>query len=169
MKNLKIMSLMLALMACTFTFVSCGDDDEEEVSVTKDQLIGTWEMTHISGWFYDENDNGNLVKHTVNMDADDNTLEEFFKLDIFGEYWRYLFKQDVFIAYNVYYPTGSWQQEFGVPYSLNGNKIIADYSYTTEVKVEYVVLSISANQLVLKSRGEVNKEDRDLTITYKRI
>lgn len=165
MKQFKFMSLMLALMACTFAFVSCGDDDEEEVSVTKDQLIGTWEMTHISGWFYDEDDNDNVVKRSVNMDINESTLEEYFKLDI-AELQRYQFTQTQFTVYSAQYYGDEWKEEFTVPYTLEGNKV--KLGLHDGFEDEFIVFSVSANQLVLKS-SDSDKEEGDLTITYKRI
>ena len=46
MKHFKLMSFMLALIACTFTFVACGDDDDDDNGDEGNVAtiyVGTWQ------------------------------------------------------------------------------------------------------------------------------
>ena len=164
MKNFKLMSLMLALMACTFTFVACGDDDDEEgVNVTTSQLTGTWEMTHIAGWFLTEDDNEKLVKVSVDMDVNENTLEDFFDKD-FADFVRYKFTENMFTSYQMEYYGGSWEESQTVPYVVNGSIITINPKGRNEE--QFTVLNISATQLVLKM---VEEGELDMKVTFKKI
>jgi hypothetical protein len=159
------MSLMLTLTACTTIFTACSKDDDknEGASVTMEQLAGTWEMTHISGWCYDENDEGELFKDTINMDVNEATLREFMEKDV-ADYCRYKFTADG--QFNNYvYADGTWRQDSPVvPYTLNGSTITINPKSKDEEQL--TVLSISATQIVMR---EYDPEEFDLTITCKKI
>ena len=49
MKTMKWMSVMLALIACAFTFSACGDDDEEEGGTAGAPYTGVWEAVQAEG------------------------------------------------------------------------------------------------------------------------
>ena len=76
MKSLKWMSFMLALIACTFTFSACGDDDDEEGGTAGAPYTGVWEAIQAEGvdeeegpWSYNLEKGGVVL--TLN---DDNTF-----------------------------------------------------------------------------------------------
>lgn len=162
MRNFKFMSFMLAMIACTFSFVSCSKDDEESGNFNTSQLVGTWEMSHVSGWYLEEDDNDNLVKVSVDMDVNENTLQEFYRKD-FADYVRYQFTESTFTHYTMWNYGGSWEVGRTVPYTLNGSTIIINPKNKEEEQVK--VLSISTNQLVLK----IADEDMDMNVTFKKV
>ena len=164
MKNFKFMSLMLALIACTLTFTACGsdDDDEEGVSITKENLAGTWEMTHISGWFYDDDDN----KRTIDMDVNPNTLDKLEEADI-ADYTRYKFTADgKFSNYEFYEKDETWRPEVvEVPYIINGNTVTINQGNYDEETI--TILSITTTQLVFRQYDP--DEEYELTVSCKRV
>ena len=56
---LSMLTLMMVAMF-SFTFISCGDDDDD-VNVTASELVGTWE-----GEIYDD---GDVEKNVIKLEA----------------------------------------------------------------------------------------------------
>lgn len=72
MKTVKWMSVMLALIACAFTFSACGDDDKDGGTAGA-PYTGVWEAVHVEGvdeeegaWSYDVEKGGIVL--TLNED-----------------------------------------------------------------------------------------------------
>jgi len=146
--------MLMAVVGCCM--VSCGSDGDDNgtsngngtengggnsagVSVTEQQVIGTWSYTHINTTYYDEDGN----PHTIDMDLNGNQ-------NMSSHFWdRLEMKADhTYVQYNL---TNS--EKSSGTWSLSGNKL-----YITEdsngKKTENTITSISASQAIFRMVDE---------------
>ena len=65
----KILFLMVALVAGVLTFSSCGSDDGDSVSISRDDVVGTWVTTidgYSSSFIFESNGSYTVYFGTIN-------------------------------------------------------------------------------------------------------
>ncbi len=160
---------MLLLLPLCFGFMACGNDEESENTspagdISEEQLIGLWEMTYIKGWYYDEDNDDNVVKRTIDMEVKPETLNKFYEHDI-SDYVRYQFLSGKkFKNYTYIVESGTWKEGKIVDYKIEGRTIILAPGRGTEEQV--TVINNPSKELVLHN---YDPEEFDLTITLKKI
>ncbi|MDD7250807.1 MAG: lipocalin family protein [Prevotellaceae bacterium] len=158
MKKTGWISLLMLLTIGMLAFASCSDDDdapsEQEV---KEHIVGTWQSTHISGYWYDDNDDNSIVK----VDRELKSAEQH-RIHILQDGSFYEFRYSTFTS--SWYPEGDSQN-----YTISENKFIVTKKYgSLSSKYVYTIISISDNTLVL---GGCLDEGSKYTyrLTYKRV
>lgn len=144
------MAILFALFAVvSFTACSSDDDDVPSTEEIKTNIVGMWQITHISGWSYDDTEDENLIK--VDQDVAEQDSE------------RILFKSDG--TYKMYWYLGSygWQSSYAsYKYEISGNKI------ELEGEGVYTVLSIKGDVVVLQYTMDEGPQYKT-NITCKRV
>lgn len=152
-----LMAILFALCSTvTFTACSSSDDDSPSAETIKENIVGMWQTTHISGWTYDDTEDENLIK--IDQDIADNTKDA----------QRILFKGDG-TCYVFYYSTYSnkWLAEYGsYTYDISGNKVIVYYK--NSVEQIYTVLSFKNDIVVLQYNMDEGPQYKT-SITCKRV
>lgn len=138
MKKLNLYSL-LGLFVCLFTFSGCSSDDDDNVSSDdiKNNIVGLWETTHISGYTYDDTEDEKII--SVDKDL---PLEEK---------ERILFRGDGTYKYYYYLETlGTWYGgSYSCKYEVSGNKIIL-YDSKGDIDGTFSVTSIKGDKAVIE-------------------
>ena len=148
--HFSLMAILFALFAMvSFTACSSDDDDTPSTEAIKTNIVGMWQITHISGWSYDDTEEENLIK--VDQDVPEEKSE------------RILFKSDG--TYKMYWYLGSygWQSSrLNYKYEISGNKI------ELEGEGIYTVLSLKENIVVLQYTMDEGPQYKT-NITCKRV
>ena len=112
-----------------------------------------WQMTHISGWGYDDTEDENLIKVDKDIPEEDS--------------WRIQFKGDG--TYRWYYYNNGWHPESSAnTYEVSGNKIIFYDSDDGDEIETCTVLSFKNNIVVLEATLEEGPQYKQ-RITCKRV
>lgn len=133
------MAILFALFT-TLSFIACSsnDDDTSSTETIKENIVGMWQTSHISGWIYDDTEDENLIK--VDQDiADDSEHAQ-----------RIVFKGDG-RSYIYFYGSTSHQWislSDNMTYDISGNKIIIYYK--NEVSDIYTVVSLNGDTVVVQ-------------------
>ena len=108
--NFSFVAILFALFAMV-SFTACSSDDDgpssEEI---KENIVGMWQVTHISGWTYDDTEDENLIKVDEDIPEEDSE--------------RVLFKGDGTCKWYWYSNDGWRPYSFSNTYDVSGNKII---------------------------------------------
>ena len=148
--HFSLMAIFFALFAMvSFTACSSDDDDTPSTEAIKTNIVGMWQIVHISGWTYDDTEDENLMK--VDQDVAEQDSE------------RFLFKSDG--TYKMYWYLGNygWQtSRLNYHYEIYGNKI--------EIEGEgvYTVLSLKEDVVVLQYTMDEGPQYKT-NITCKRV
>ena len=71
----KLHSSFVAILFALFAMVSftacSSDDDGPSSEEIMENIVGTWQVTHISGWSYDDTEDENLIKVDVDVPEKD--------------------------------------------------------------------------------------------------
>ncbi len=155
--HFSLLAILFALFSMvSFTACSSDDDDTPSTEEIKTNIVGMWQITHISGWTYDDTEDENLIK--IDQDIADKSEDAE----------RILFKGDG-TCYLYYYSTYSnkWVAEYGsYTYDISGNKIIVYYKNTVEQT--YTVLSYKNDTVVLQYNMDEGPQYKT-NITCKRV
>lgn len=62
--HFSLMAILFALFSMV-SFTACSSDDDDDTSVSGDiktNIVGTWELTHIKGWYWaDDMDESHII------------------------------------------------------------------------------------------------------------
>ena len=159
MKKLHFYLVAILFALCsTVSFTACSSSDEDSPSAEaiKENIVGMWQTTHISGWTYDDTEDENLIK--IDQDITDNTEDA----------QRILFKDDG--TCYVYFYVQSSQQWLSLSnnytYDISGNKVIV--YYRNEVEQTYTVLSLNGDTAILQYTMDEGPQYKT-KITCKRV
>ncbi len=153
----KLHSSFVAIFFALFAMVSftacSSDDDGPSSEEIKENIVGTWQVTHISGWSYDDTEDENLIK--VDEDVPEKDSERIlFNVDGTCKWYWY--------SNNGWRPSGSSNS-----YKVSGNKIII-YDNDYDIDDTYTVISIKNNTAVLEVTLEEGPQYKQ-RITCKRV
>ena len=152
--HFSLLAILFALFAMV-SFTACSSDDEDTPSTedVKTYIIGMWQPTHVTGYYWDEN--GKPAKVDMDIDIDD---VDAFEFGLGG-------------TYNEYYWTGNkWKTDSsGDGYTISGNKLtIYEEEDCINVFDVYTIQSINLTTMVLKNNLDGNAP-YPRTITFKKI
>lgn len=148
------MAILFALFAMV-SFTACSSDDEDTPSAEDIQtiIIGMWQPTHVTGYYWDKNDRPAKVEDQ-DIDIDDAISFEFKQGGTFNEY---------------YWTGNKWEIECsGETYSISGNKLTTYDKDGIDVLDVYTIQSINSKTMVLKYNLDGNASYPS-TITFKKI
>lgn len=152
-----LMAILFALCSTvSFTACSSSDDESPSAETIKENIIGMWQTTHVSGWAYDDTEDENLIKVDQEVTEDSKYAR------------RILFKGDG-SCYSFFYGKSSEQWislSNYFTYDISGNKIILYFK--NEVDETYTVLSLTDDTLVLQITMEDGLQYKT-TMTCKRV
>lgn len=155
--HFSLMAILFALFAMvSFTACSSDDDDAPSAENIKENIVGMWQTTHISGWTYDDTEDENLIK--IDQEITENSEEA----------QRILFKGDG-TCYIYFYGKSSHQWislSNNYTYDISGNKIII--YYRNEVEDTYTVTSLNGDTAVLQYTMDEGPQYKT-NITCKRV
>lgn len=151
------MAILFALYSTvSFTACSSSDDDSPSAETIKENIIGMWQTTHVSGWAYDDTEDENLIK--VDQDVSENSEDAqriFFKGD--GKCYVYFYGQS----------SQQWiSLSNNYTYDISSNKVIV--YYRNEVEQIYTVLSLNGDTVVLQYTMDEGPQYKT-NITCKRV
>ena len=155
--HFSLLAILFALFAMV-SFTACSSDDEDTPSTEDVQtyIIGMWQPTHVTGYYWDENDKPAKVDKDIDIDIDEVGAFEF---ELGG-------------TFNVYYWTGNiWKiDSSGDGYTISGNKLTTYYKEEDCIDIldVYTVQSINLTTMVLKYNLDGNASYPS-TITFKKI
>lgn len=151
------MAILFAVFAMvSFTACSSSDDDAPSAETIKENIVGMWQTTHISGWAYDDTEDENLIK--VDQDVADNSdyaQRILFKGDGTCYIYFYGSSSHQWISFSNYYT-----------YDVSGNKVIIYYK--NQVDATYNVVSLNGDTAVLQYTMEEGPQYKT-NITCKRV
>ena len=89
----KLFSLMLLCTACVFMFSSCSKDDEDNVYLTNEQVVGTWDVI----WVEQDGESLDIPKGYIYMTLKD---DGSYKTVMFSDYYSgdYIIKGNTVIG-----------------------------------------------------------------------
>jgi len=153
--HFSLLAILFALFAMV-SFTACSSDDEDTPSTEDVQtyIIGMWQPTHVTGYYWDGNDKPAKVDKDIDIDIDDVDSFEFEQGGTFNEYcW-----------------TGNkWEIDCpGEGYSISGNKLTTYEEDRIKVLDVYTIQSINLTTMVLKYNLDGNASYPS-TITFKKI
>lgn len=148
--HFSLMAILIALFAMvSFTACSSDDDDTPSTEAIKTNIVGMWQIVHISGWTYDDTEDENLIK--VDQDVTEQDSE------------RLLFKSDGTYKMYWYLANYGWQtSRLNYNYEIYGNKI------ELEGEGIYTVLSLKGDVVVLQYTMDEGPQYKT-NITCKRV
>ena len=153
----KLHSSFVAILFALFAMVSftacSSDDDGPSSEEIKENIVGTWQVTHISGWSYDDTEDENLIKVDEDVPEED-SQRVLFNVDGTCKWYWY--------SINGWRPSGSSNS-----YKVSGNKIII-YDNDYDIEDSYTVISIKNNTAVLEVTLEEGPQYKQ-RITCKRV
>ncbi len=151
-------AILFALFAMvSFTACSSSDDDLPSTEDIKSNIVGMWQMTHISGWTYDDTEDENLIKIDQDIaDKSEDSQRVLFKGDGTCCIYNYSIYRDKWVLVSSNYT-----------YDVSGNKIIVYYNKMS-VEQTYTVLSLKDDVVALQYSMEEGDEYKT-TITCKRV
>lgn len=138
MKKVNLFSLLTLFAVCVFCFTSCSDDDDDDNSDDiAANIIGTWQTTHVEGYWYDDTDDENLV--TIDRDVEEDEME------------RLTFNTDGTCQYSYYSSTyGKWYSDAtDYTYKISGDEVII-YDSEEDEQYTYTVLSVTSSTVVIE-------------------
>lgn len=139
-----------AALLAAISFAACSDNDEPNLPITSESIVGTWQATHAQGWETDESEKDSWSDDYPDKD---------------GYYWTLAFDKNGSCV-ETDYETGEEPYSEHYTYSIAGNKLTlkdSDYSETYEIK------KLTESQLVLFEKGVDANYSWENTTTYKRI
>ena len=151
--------IVAMLSMVTFTACSSDDDDnnlsEEEI---KENITGTWQSTHINGYWY-KGDGGKGGYQKVDMDIDDKSDDDANCRLVIGssKIKEYFYRGD-----------NRWFCDSEERYRIDGNKIRLINLYDNDVYDTWIITKMNKNTMKLE---QVIDDDEMLkaTITYKKL
>lgn len=153
----KLYSSFVAILFALFAMVSftacSSDDDGPSSEEIKENIVGMWQETHISGWDYDDTEDENLIKVDKNVPEEDSERVQFNEDGTCKRYWH---------SNNGWRPFGS-----SYSYKVSDNKIII-YDNDYDIEDTYTVISIKNNTAVLEVTLEEGPQYKQ-RITCKRV
>ena len=153
----KLHSSFVAILFALFAMVSftacSSDDDGPSSEEIKENIVGMWQLTHISGWGYDDTEDENLIKVDEDIQEEDSE--------------RILFKENGTCIWYWYSNDGWRPYSYSHTYEVSGNKIILDDDYD-DIDNTYTVISIKNNTAVLEVTLEEGPQYKQ-RMTYKRV
>lgn len=153
----KLHSSFVAILFALFAMVSftacSSDDDGPSSEEIKENIVGMWQVTHISGWTYDDTEDENLIKVDEDIPEEDSE--------------RVLFKGDGTCKWYWYSNDGWRPYSSSNTYDVSGNKIII-YDNDYDIEDTYTVISIKNNTAVLEVTLEEGPQYKQ-RITCKRV
>lgn len=152
--HFSLMAILFALFSMV-SFTACSSDDDGLSSDDiKANIVGMWQMTHISGWGYDDTEDENLIKVDKDIPEEDSRRIQFKGDGTYRWYW--------------YYNNGWHPESSANTYEVSGNKIIF-YDSVDEDEIETcTVLSFKNNIVVLEATLEEGPQYKQ-RITCKRV
>lgn len=153
--HFSFVAIFFALLA-TVSLAACSssDDDMPSSEDIRNNIVGMWQKTHISGWAYDDTKDENLIQ------VDKDLAEE--------ESQRYLFKNDgtcSFYYYSSYY--SKWVSLGNYTYEISGSRILI-YNNKMQLRDSYTVLSLNGDVAVLQYTMD-DGEQYKTNITCKKL
>ncbi|MGI6224332.1 MAG: hypothetical protein ACOYJG_12125 [Prevotella sp.] len=157
MKKLRLFSLFTLIGLCLISFTACSDDDDDDVSSDDiaNNIIGTWETTHVAGYWYDYTEDENIISIDEDVDEEDR-VRLTFNANGTCQYYYYISTWD------------EWYRESGsYTYNIMGDKIVICDS-KGEVEDTFKVLSVNSTQAVIE--GTLDEGDSyTFRITLKKV
>ncbi len=155
MKKLNQFFVYAVVLVATVCFVSCSDDDDDDLGGDASKLYGLWEPIHAEGY---ERGGGEDDSWNYDLNASNN----------FDDYERV-----EFIDGNTYksyeYQSGSWRISESGTFAVKGNQVIVD----GDVENPGIITSINDSRLVVEVTEKDTYEGGEYTfyekVTYKRI
>ncbi len=156
----KLFFLAAALFAACS--LSACSDEEENSTLTPDQIIGTWQITLDQGWatYADGTRDDWSVTYP---DASDGNY-----------YWTYTFREEgtcVRESHADYYTPGeNHTDEYS--YTIAGNRLTMKCTTDSDLDFACTIQSLSSKQLVLYTRdteASISHEEFEETEIYKRV
>ncbi len=160
MKKLHFTFVAILFALCAMvSFTACSSSDDNNSVTTesiKNNIVGTWQTTHISGWGYDNTKEENLIK--IDQDISDTSNYAI----------RMLFKGDgtCYISYYSTYSKAWTTSSTTYTYDVSGNRIIIYYK--NKVRDTLTVVSVNGDTAVVQyvlEEGEQYKTN----VTCKRV
>ena len=153
---LNLMAICFALFAMVSLIACSSDDDAPSSASIKENIVGLWQTTHISGWTYDGTEEENLMKIDQDITDDSRYAQRFlFKGD--GTFYSYFYStySDRWIAWSNY-----------ETYDISGNKLLIYYK--NELEDTYEVISLKGNTAVIQYHMDEGHQYKT-KLTCKRI
>ena len=150
--------IFCAALFAAITFAACSDDDESNLPATEANIVGTWQIVHVEGYWENPRYGDKETWSEDYPDVDDEGWE----------YWTYTFDERGTGTYTEYYngeSSGSWK----FSYSISGK--ILTISDEDEGGIDrFRIDKLTKSQLVLFARSSYDYGDwEEETTTYKRI
>lgn len=145
---------MFALLAMAICFTACSSDGDEQTSTSiEEKIVGLWQPSHISGYFWKNDYTDELVR--IDKDLDEEHAQNRLRFIPNGVYEEF------------YYSKGSgWISSFVSTYRIVDNTICLYYK--GEGDWDLAIVSLNQNTVVFKTY--MNDDVRyELRITCKRI
>lgn len=152
------MAILFALFSMvSFTACSSSDDDDTPASGDiKTNVVGTWELTHIKGWYWADDEDESHI--TVDKSPESDDKFRFFLNANGGCIW-----------YD--YDAGTWKSYSGITkYELNANILIIKDSYFSGDETDwqtckrFKIVSIKGNTMIC-TVCLMDEGDTELTFT----
>lgn len=144
-----------AALLAAISFAACSDNDEPNLPITSESIVGTWQAIHEKGYcIYDDGEESG--KETWSDDYPDED----------GYYWTLTFDKNGTCVKTEYDSGKSYSVHY--TYSISGNMLTLNYSGEDEAE-EYEIKKLTESQLVLFEKGVDANYSWENTTTYKRI
>lgn len=146
MKKINFLWLISILMLLPTSFISCSDDDDEEVVGDFAELLGTWQLTRVDGWeLCDEHGKDDL---TEIVSEDEASFYDFKEDGTYREYW---------------FDDGGWSNSGTYVFDKEAKTLtVKEKGYSAE---KYEVLTLTSSKLVLVD----NDDEAYIKQTLKKI
>lgn len=156
MKNIKFFSLLALLAVSLLSFTACSDDDDDVSSDDiENNILGTWQTTHVEGYWYDDTEEENIIE--INHDVEEDEAERLkFNANGTCQYYTYVTSLDKWVSAGSDYT-----------YTIIGSKIVISES-DGMVWGTYNVLSLSSDRVVIEGMLEEG-DSYKFRITLKRV
>lgn len=154
MRKFSFLALSALLAVCLFSFTACSDDDDVSADEITDNIVGTWQTTHIQGYWYDDTTDETIIK--IDEDVTEENMERLqFTASGMCMHYRY------------YSLTGTWLHDDTGYYAVQDDKIVIS-DEDGEYIGYYKVISLSGEQMVIESYLDEGTQ-YPFRITLKRV
>lgn len=154
-----VKSHIFSMISSKKTVTACSSSDDDDTPATGDiktNIVGTWELTHIKGWYWADDEDESHITVDKSPESDDKFR---FSLNANGGC----------IWYD--YDAGTWKSYSGITkYELNANILIIKDSYSSGDETDwqtckrFKIVSIKGNTMIC-TVCLMDEDDTELTFT----
>ncbi|MCD8030656.1 MAG: hypothetical protein LUF85_07520 [Bacteroides sp.] len=145
--------VFIAIVLC-IGFASCSSDDDKEVDITTDNLLGTWRATYEEGWWIEDGEKTNYTSDDWE-DWDDYIMTVQLNEDGSGIYTEEAKDSD-------YKSTGEFDWEIQGKNKIRLSRYVYNFINPTIVK-------LSSDTMILEETEEYEEGDEYIKVTFKRV